>query len=85
MSLYNDSKWKIFRDSVIELDGYKCSYCGRGSNETILQVHHKKYISGCKPWEYATEDCETVCKGCHASIHGIIQPQFRRFSRYLRK
>ena len=76
MSLYSNSKWKIFRDSVIELDGFKCTHCGRDRHDVILQVHHKRYISGFKPWEYATQDCETVCKGCHASIHGIIQPKF---------
>ena len=73
---YNNFNWKEFSKGVIEFDGNKCTHCGKSGNEAILQVHHKKYIKGYKLWEYATQDCETVCKGCHASIHGIIKPKF---------
>ncbi|OIN56385.1 HNH endonuclease [Arsenicibacter rosenii] len=76
MSLYRKNQWKEFRDEIIELDGNKCTKCGRHKNEVILQVHHKKYIKGRKPWEYPTEDCQTLCKGCHAAEHGLIKPQF---------
>lgn len=76
MSLYSSKQWKEFSKSVIELDGFKCTYCSKTKNEVVLQVHHKRYIKGLKPWEYAMNDCETVCKGCHASIHGIIPPKF---------
>ncbi len=76
MSSYSHKHWKDFSKSVIELDGHKCSRCGKTSDETILQVHHKKYIKGLEPWEYPLSDCETVCKGCHASIHGKIRPNF---------
>jgi len=76
MSSYKESQWKVFRQSVIELDGYKCRQCGRGQDEVILQVHHKEYKSGLKAWEYPTADCLTLCKGCHAQTHGIIQPIF---------
>ncbi len=40
-----------------------------------MQVHHKIYITGLKPWEYSISDCETLCKGCHAEIHGKIMPK----------
>lgn len=76
MSSYNKHQWKLFRQSVIELDGYKCRQCGRKQSEVILQVHHKEYKSGLKAWEYPTTDCITLCKGCHAQVHGIIQPTF---------
>lgn len=76
MSSYKESQWKIFRQSVIELDGYKCRQCGRGQSEVILQVHHKVYKAGLKAWEYPTADCITLCGGCHAQTHGIIQPTF---------
>ncbi len=75
MSLYRAKEWTGFRENVIELDGHKCTQCGRGRDEVTLQVHHKKYVAGRKPWEYATQDCETLCKGCHAAVHGIIKPQ----------
>lgn len=68
-------QWTEFRRSVIELDGGKCTMCGRLEDEVTLQVHHKRYITGRKPWEYGTKDCVTLCKGCHATEHGIIMPQ----------
>ncbi|MEW6991244.1 hypothetical protein AADZ91_11185 [Colwelliaceae bacterium 6441] len=26
------------------------------------------------PWEYAVSDCISLCKGCHAREHGLIEP-----------
>lgn len=75
-SQYKNSLWIKFRESVIELDGFKCSECGRTRDEVTLQVHHLKYIIDRKPWEYATHECVTLCKSCHASEHGIIMPKF---------
>ena len=76
MSSYKEHQWAVFRQSVIELDGYACVQCGRGQSEVTLQVHHKEYKLGLKAWEYPTSDCITLCKGCHAQIHGIIQPTY---------
>lgn len=76
MTFYGKNQWKEFRQDVIESDGNKCTACGRGKNEVILQVHHKKYIFGRKPWEYGTQECVTLCKGCHAAEHGITMPKF---------
>jgi len=75
MNLYRAIKWKEFRDNVIELDGNICLKCGRSGHEVTLQVHHKKYIKGRKPWEYGVDDCITLCKGCHAAEHGIVLPK----------
>lgn len=75
MKLYQKSEWKEFRKEVLELDGNKCSKCNRDGNEITLQIHHKLYIDGRKPWEYGTKDCITLCKGCHAEEHGIIKPK----------
>ena len=74
MKLYRNEKWFTFRKEIIELDGHACTDCGRTDKEVILQVHHKKYIKGRLPWEYAPTDCETLCKGCHAREHGEIMP-----------
>lgn len=76
MSLYSNSLWINFRESVIELDDNRCTVCGRSRDEVVLQVHHKRYIIGRKPWEYTPSDCKTLCKGCHAAEHGIIMPKF---------
>lgn len=76
MYTYRESQWKTFRRSVIELDGNECRQCGRKEGEVILQVHHCVYKAELMAWEYPTSDCITLCKGCHAQIHGIIQPTF---------
>lgn len=52
-NLYASEKWANFRAKVIALDGGECVACGRSvSDGVVLQVHHKLYISGRKPWEY---------------------------------
>jgi len=73
---YRKKLWIEFREEIIELDGYACVRCGKSrDNGSVLQVHHKQYIKGNSPWEYPLELCETLCKGCHASEHGIIRPE----------
>ena len=74
-NLYADRKWALFREQVIELDGGECVSCGRSRLDgVVLQVHHKRYVWGRKPWEYDPVDCETLCRGCHAREHGEIRP-----------
>ena len=76
MSLYTSSQWKQFRETIIDSDGHRCTNCERTDKEVTLQVHHLKYEKDRLPWEYATKDCVTLCKGCHAAEHGIIPPNF---------
>lgn len=76
MNLYRHSEWKKFREEVIKLDGGKCKRCRRSRLDgVVLQVHHKTYAAGLLPWDYNYDQCETLCKGCHAEEHGIIAPQ----------
>lgn len=73
---YSTEQWRRFRSEVFELDGHRCRRCAFASTEgAILQVHHKHYVGGRLPWEYPYSACETLCKGCHASEHGIIPPK----------
>lgn len=58
------------------MDGGACNRCGsRVSDGVVLQVHHKQYLAGRKPWEYPFQLCEAICKGCHAVEHGKIPPR----------
>jgi hypothetical protein len=76
MQSYRRAEWVGFREENIRLHGGVCAKCSRGrSDNVVLQVHHKKYIPGRKPWEYPHDLCETLCKRCHAEEHGIIMPQ----------
>ncbi len=34
-----------------------------------LNIHHKYYISGLKPWEYNNDALETLCEDCHHKWH----------------
>jgi hypothetical protein len=77
MSIYKQKQWLDFRRDIIKLDGGRCRQCGRSEkNGVVLQVHHKIYIRGKFPWQYAPTDCETLCQGCHAQTHGKIKPTF---------
>lgn len=68
-------EWQDYRKEVIELDGGVCVRCKRGPlNGAVLQVHHKQYLPGKTPLEYPYDLCETLCRGCHASEHGIVRP-----------
>ena len=76
MSIYLKTEWKEFRENILENDDYTCIRCKRTKSDgIILQIHHTVYHKGRKPWQYATEECQTLCKGCHASEHGIIMPK----------
>jgi len=72
--IYVNGNWREFAEKVLRRDHHKCLQCGRKSPDVILQVHHEFYIAGKAPWEYALSDCRTLCKGCHAKEHGLIEP-----------
>lgn len=71
---YQNSRWHEFSKIVKDRDGYKCLKCGRQETDVILQVHHQAYKLDLKPWEYPFSDCITLCKGCHARQHNLIEP-----------
>jgi hypothetical protein len=73
-NLWRREEWSKFSKSVKSRDDYKCLQCGRSNNEVVLQVHHNVYVEGKAPWEYILSDCLTLCKGCHAREHGLIEP-----------
>ena len=62
-------QWQKKRLEVLEAAGWKCSECG--AEDRQLQVHHKRYIAGAKPWEYESDDLAVLCDRCHEAEHGI--------------
>lgn len=68
MSRYRDllqrPEWKAKSKAVKEAAGHRCQQCGAGG---VLQVHHPKYVTGRKPWEY--DDLIALCVSCHRAIH----------------
>ena len=76
MKFYHRAEWRAFRKEIIRLHDGICHRCSRGPTDgVILQVHHKIYIAGRLPWQYRPEECETLCRGCHAEEHGKIMPR----------
>ncbi|MFW2163062.1 HNH endonuclease [Acinetobacter beijerinckii] len=73
---YRNNAWLEFREDAFSKLGYFCQRCSRDDDEVTLQVHHKIYIDGRKPWEYNLSDCEILCSGCHAREHGHIRPDY---------
>ena len=72
--VYINKHWENFSYRVMHRDDFKCRHCGRGEPDVVLQVHHQRYVEGHAPWEYALSDCVTLCKGCHAREHGLLEP-----------
>ncbi len=72
--VYVNEKWRQFSNRVKGRDGFRCLQCGRSEPEVVLQVHHDIYLEGKPPWEYLLSDCLTLCRGCHAREHDLIEP-----------
>jgi hypothetical protein len=63
-----------FSNEVKRRDSYRCLKCGKTEPDIILQTHHTIYKPGIEPWEYPLSDCISLCKGCHAREHGLVEP-----------
>jgi hypothetical protein len=74
MKLYRQREWKAYCAEQIKLHGGVCAHCLRAAPEVVLQVHHRDYVKGRLPWEYHYDECDVLCRGCHAKEHGIIMP-----------
>lgn len=63
--LLRDPRWYDKRQVILERDGFACTKCGFRRE---LQVHHIKYFSGLKPWEYEDKYLITLCACCHNRV-----------------
>ena len=55
--------WQKKRLKIMERDDFTCQHCG--CKERELQVHHRIYHRGAKPWEYDDSELITLCNQCH--------------------
>lgn len=60
-------EWQEKRLRIMERAGFKCEQCE--DKETTLNVHHKYYTKGAKPWEYPNESLICLCEPCHEEWH----------------
>ena len=63
-----DGRWQERRLEVLRAADFRCERCHR---QRLLDVHHKRYLPGLKPWEYPDADLVVLCDYCHESEHGI--------------
>ena len=61
-------EWRELSDRIKRRDADSCQTC---MSLTNLQVHHKRYISGRKAWEYEDSYLITLCDTCHNKVHGL--------------
>jgi hypothetical protein len=61
--------WQKKRLEIMNRDKFTCKICG--DDETELHVHHKEYIDGNDPWDYANSFLITLCSHCHLEIEKL--------------
>ena len=64
----NHPTWREKREEVLKYYGNRCACC---SAIERLEIHHKTYVTGNKPWEYRIDNFEVLCTECHAKAHDI--------------
>src|SRR5262249_13317548 len=58
-----DPRWQRRRLEIMARDNWTCQRCGTATD--MLQVHHRFYLSGREPWDYADAVLVTLCESCH--------------------
>jgi 5-methylcytosine-specific restriction endonuclease McrA len=58
------ASYKKLHRRILERDGWKCQYCGAGTN---LQVHHMQSRS--LLGDDVDENLITLCAQCHQKLH----------------
>ena len=64
-----DPLWQKKRAEILIRDKYTCVHCG--DTRTTIHVHHMRgYVRDCAPWEYPSDQLQTLCEDCHGALHG---------------
>ena len=61
----------LLRLKILERDEFFCQNCG--DSEETLDIHHKLYLPGKKPWEYHDSFYITLCRSCHKIEKDLIE------------
>lgn len=77
IDLLNCEEWRKLRHELVaKIARYCCSQCRRIFQYWDLQIHHKIYVRGRRPWHYDQEDLLVVCFACHCTLHKRPIPIF---------
>jgi hypothetical protein len=66
-----DPRWQKERLEIMQRDEFRCRCCG--DTETMLSIHHIRYITKKDPWDYDNSMLMTVCNDCHKEIEYFIK------------
>ena len=61
-------KWQKTRLKILERDNFSCQLCM--DENSMLVIHHKKYLKDSDPWDYPNDYLITLCSKCHDKFHG---------------
>ena len=65
-NMLRDPHWSQRRMEIMRRDGFRCRRCGARGH---LNVHHRWYVYGRKPWQYPDRCLVTLCEKCHRHVH----------------
>jgi hypothetical protein len=69
--LLANPQWQRRRLHMLERAGWMCCRCFETDEQ--LHVHHKRYVRGRKPWEYADDELLVLCSTCHTREHALME------------
>jgi hypothetical protein len=61
--LLKDPRWQKKRLEILQRDNWTCQICY--DTESMLVVHHRKYLDNTLPWDYPNNILVTLCESCH--------------------
>lgn len=64
-----DPRWQKRRLEIMQRADFACEKCG--ARDKTLNVHHKFYVKGREPWEYADDELGCLCEECHSELHQL--------------
>ena len=67
IKIRNSKKYKYWRESVFQRDGYICQKCFEYGGK--LNAHHIKMFSTHKELRFDINNGITLCKKCHIEVH----------------
>ena len=71
--MLQDDRWNRRRMEIYRRDGFRCRRCGAKKK---LNVHHRWYVYGRKPWQYPDRCLVTLCEHCHNHVHRMRHIRF---------
>lgn len=80
--LLDDPRWQLRRLQILVQREYTCEECRYESEHgEDMNVHHRYYRAGAKPWEYEDTELVCLCRSCHADMTDELERVYRAIGR----